>query len=357
MILQWLPIVQTFHRVNQTTIADSRKAIAVRSFHRRASAPPSFDAAIDLHSITTAYHAMQCRRAMLKIVTTALLVAGIGIAGFPIALQWENGRQLANTTSTVAEHVAGWPYPDTENEFKQAKEYNARLASSGQSVLGEAKDPFASLQSGATSQKEDSAATNDAEYQSLLDAGNGVMGAIRIPRISVNLPIYHGTSEESLASGSGHLYGTSLPVGGKSTHSVITGHRGLVTALMFTRLDEMKKGDFFYIEIMNETLGYEVDNISVIDPSDVSKLKIRKGEDRVTLMTCTPYGINTQRLLVSGHRVSIPEPAPDPSDLHDARNAAIMAAGATLLCGCTPIAVSRKAWEMALARHSSGNRR
>ena len=328
MILQWLPIVQTFHRVNQTTIADSRKAIAVRSFHRRASAPPSFDAAIDLHSITTAYHAMQCRRAMLKIVTTALLVAGIGIAGFPIALQWENGRQLANTTSTVAEHVAGWPYPDAENEFKQAKEYNARLASSGQSVLGEAKDPFASLQSGATSQKEDSAATNDAEYQSLLDAGNGVMGAIRIPRISVNLPIYHGTSEESLASGSGHLYGTSLPVGGKSTHSVITGHRGLVTALMFTRLDEMKKGDFFYIEIMNETLGYEVDNISVIDPSDVSKLKIRKGEDRVTLMTCTPYGINTQRLLVSGHRVSIPEPAPDPSDLHDARNAAIMAAGA-----------------------------
>lgn len=149
----------------------------------------------------------------------------------------------------------------------------------------------------------------------------------------------------------------SLPVGGKSTHSVITGHRGLVTALMFTRLDEMKKGDFFYIEIMNETLGYEVDNISVIDPSDVSKLKIRKGEDRVTLMTCTPYGINTQRLLVSGHRASIPEPAPDPSDLHDARNAAIMAAGATLLCGCTPIAVSRKAWEMALARHSSGNRR
>ena len=130
-----------------------------------------------------------------------------------------------------------------------------------------------------------------------------------------------------------------------------------MTALMLTRLDEMKKGDFFYIEIMNETLGYEVDNISVIDPSDVSKLKIRKGEDRVTLMTCTPYGINTQRLLVSGHRVSIPEPAPDPSDLHDARNAAIMAAGATLLCGCTPIAVSRKAWEMALARHSSGNRR
>ena len=181
MILQWLPIVQTFHRVNQTTIADSRKAIAVRSFHRRASAPPSFDAAIDLHSITTAYHAMQCRRAMLKIVTTALLVAGIGIAGFPIALQWENGRQLANTTSTVAEHVAGWPYPDAENEFKQAKEYNARLASSGQSVLGEAKDPFASLQSGATSQKEDSAATNDAEYQSLLDAGNGT-DAVQIIR-------------------------------------------------------------------------------------------------------------------------------------------------------------------------------
>ena len=134
------------------------------------------------------------------------------------------------------------------------------------------------------------------------------MGTIKVPKQSINLPIYHGTSEEALASGAGHLYGTSLPVGGKSTHSVITGHRGLVEAMMFTRLDEVKKGDFFYIEVMGETLGYKVDNISVILPDDTSKLRIAPGEDRVTLMTCTPYGVNTHRLLISGHRVSIPAP-------------------------------------------------
>ena len=108
------------------------------------------------------------------------------------------------------------------------------------------------------------------------------MGTIKVPKQSINLPFYHGTSEEALASGAGHLYGTSLPVGGKSTHSVITGHRGLVEALMFTRLDEVKEGDFFYIEVMGETLGYKVDRISVILPDDTSKLKIVPGEDRAT---------------------------------------------------------------------------
>ena len=103
----------------------------------------------------------------------------------------------------------------------------------------------------------------------------------------MDLPIYHGTSESALASGTGHLYGSSLPVGGESTHSVITGHRCLVEAMMFTRLDEMKVGDYFYIDVMGETLGYRVDRIEVIEPDDTSRLKIVEGEDRVTLMTCT----------------------------------------------------------------------
>ena len=145
-----------------------------------------------------------------------------------------------------------------------------------------------------------------------------------------------------LGLGAGHLYGTSLPVGGKSTHSVITGHRGLVEAMMFTRLDEVKKGDFFYIEVMNRTLGYEVDRISVILPDDTSQLRIVPGEDRVTLMTCTPYGVNTHRLLISGHRVAIPIPAPDPHDVHDARDIAIAVTVGILVAGFTVIKLTRR---------------
>lgn len=117
-------------------------------------------------------------------------------------------------------------------------------------MLGEAIDLFSAAQGGSRAKGEDSAASKDKDYQSLLDSGDEVMGTIKIPIISVNLPIYHGTSQTALASGAGHLYGSSLPVGGDGTHSVITGHRGLVNAMMFTRLDEMKTGDFFYIEVM-----------------------------------------------------------------------------------------------------------
>lgn len=329
----------------------------MRSTSTRNPESLSFDDAIDMPSITAAYRAMRRRRILVRGMTAALLAAGIATAGFPLALQWQSDMQITGTVDTAARRAADWPYPNAQEAIRKARAYNASLASSGQPILGEAADPFATVQGNAKASKDDSAASHDTEYQSLLDSGAGMMGSIRIPEISVKLPIYHGTSEKALASGAGHLYGTSLPVGGKSTHAVITGHRGLVSALMFTRLDEMKQGDFFYIEVMNETLGYEVDSISVIDPSDVSRLTIRKGEDRVTLMTCTPYGINTQRLLVSGHRVSIPDPAPDPSDLHDARNIAIATAGVTMLCGFAPIAATRvrKARKTVWARHSSGS--
>ena len=197
-----------------------------------------------------------------------------------------------------------------------------------------------------------SASSTDAEYQSLLDSGGGVMGTIRIPKISVRLPIYHGTSESALASGAGHLYGSSLPVGGKSTHAVLTGHRGLVEAAMFTRLDEMRVGDYFYIEVMGRTLGYQVDRITVIEPNDTSQLKIVPGEDRVTLMTCTPYGVNTHRLLVSATRSAIPDEIPAENDaVKDARTIGVIAGVATLVLGTLLVWLRRRPWH--IRRHAA----
>ena len=178
-----------------------------------------------------------------------------------------------------------------------------------------------------------------------------VMGSIRIPKISVDLPIYHGTSERTLASGAGHLYGSSLPVGGKNTHAVITGHRGLLEASMFTRLDEMRVGDYFYIDVMGHTLGYMVDRIAEIDPNDTSQLKITSGEDRVTLMTCT-CTVNTHRLLVSALRSVIPEEIPAEDDAaKDARVIAGVVSVATLLGGLLLVWLRRCPWHV--RRHAA----
>ena len=178
------------------------------------------------------------------------------------------------------------------------------------------------------------------------------MGTIRIPKISVRLPIYHGTSQSALASGAGHLYGSSLPVGGRSAHAVITGHRGLVEAMMFTRLDEMRVGDYFYIEVMGRTLGYKVDRISVIEPNDTSNLKIVPGEDRVTLMTCTPYGVNTHRLLVSAVRSAIPGVIPEERNAaKDARLIAIAVSAGVLVSGMLLAWLRSRPWH--IRRHAA----
>lgn len=310
-----------------------------RGARRRAAAPRprpystySFEQTVDVTDVVTERKRLRRSLLIMRVIALLLLIASITVAGFPVVMQYRSSLALARTSTEAAQHVEGWPYPQAEDSLASAHEYNRKLAESGQPVLGEAVDPFSSAQGGSHAKGEDSAASKDKEYQSQLDSGNGVMGTIKVPSVSIELPIYHGTSEEALASGAGHLYGTSLPVGGDSTHSVITGHRGLVEALMFTRLDEVKKGDFFYIEVMGETLGYEVDRITVIEPDDTSQLKIVPGEDRVTLMTCTPYGVNTHRLLVSGHRVEIPLPAPNPGDVHDGRNMGVIV-GARLLLG------------------------
>lgn len=142
------------------------------------------------------------------------------------------------------------------------------------------------------------------EYMSLLNlSGNGMMGYIEIPEIHQRLVIYHGTGDEVLQKGCGHIAGTSLPVGGKSTHSVLAAHRGLPSAKLFTDIDRLKEGDEFYVFVLNHTLAYKVDQIKTVKPDNLDDLQIVKGKDYVTLFTCTPYAVNTHRLLVRGHRV------------------------------------------------------
>lgn len=331
----------------------------------------SFAEAIDVAGeIRQRRHARGTMLAM-RAVAALLIVAAVCIGGFPAMLQYRSARDLSETSVSSAQTVAGWPYPQADDAFAAAQDYNKRLAESGQPILGEAKDPFADVRGGSRASVSDSgesdnqsgadtgadagsasASSVDAEYQSLLDSGGGVMGTIRIPKISVKLPIYHGTSESALASGAGHLYGSSLPVGGKSTHAVLTGHRGLVEAAMFTRLDEMRVGDYFYIEVMGRTLGYQVDRITVIEPNDTSQLKIVSGEDRVTLMTCTPYGVNTHRLLVSGTRSAIPDEIPAENDaVKDARTIGVITGIATLVLGMLLVWLRRKPWH--IRRHAA----
>ena len=310
----------------------------------------SFAEAIDVaDEMRQRRHARGTMLAM-RAVAALLIVAAVCIGGFPAMLQYRSARDLSETSVRSAQTVAGWPYPQADDAIAAAKEYNERLATSGQPILGEAKDPFSQVQgssrsSESGSNESDSASAKDTEYQSLLDSGSGVMGTIRIPKISVKLPIYHGTSQSALASGAGHLYGSSLPVGGKDTHAVITGHRGLVEASMFTRLDEIRVGDYFYIDVMGHTLGYMVDRITEIEPNDTSQLKITSGEDRVTLMTCTPYGVNTHRLLVSALRSAIPEEIPAEDDAaKDVRVIAGVVSAATLLVGLLLVWLLRCPW-------------
>ena len=147
-----------------------------------------------------------------------------------------------------------------------------------------------------------------ADYDSQLDvAGNGIMGYVEIPKISVNLPIFHGTENDSLERGIGHLLGSSLPVGGENTHTILSGHSGMASQKMFTDLEQLTTGDVFYLHILNETLAYQVVEINTVLPYDTSLLGIATGEDLCTLVTCTPYGVNTHRLLVRGSRIPYEE--------------------------------------------------
>lgn len=225
-----------------------------------------------------------------------MMLAGLSLLLYPLVSNtWNNYRQTQLISSyeeaiVVADENGQIDY---ESETLMANTYNTNLLPT---VL---PDSFAAAEA---------APEEDEEYMSCLNLnGDGIMGYVQIPKIGIKIPVFHGTSEEVLQIGAGHLEGSSLPIGGESTHAVLSAHRGLPSASLFTDLDLMKEGDHFYINVLDETLAYEVDQILTIEPEDTSALAVEDGKDLVTLLTCTPYGVNTQRLLVRGHRVDYVE--------------------------------------------------
>lgn len=227
----------------------------------------------------------------------------------PFILMISNSSQSNRLTDSHAQAVENTDVKRIAQEYADAQAYNQRLYEEGQPILGEAEDPWTGV---------NKSETDNTYRKQLSTPKDGVMATIKYPRLGINLPIRHGTSQNVLAAGAGHLYGSSLPVGGKNTHTVISAHTGLADQLMFDKLrgfgSEAKKGDVFYLIAAGHMLAYKVTDISVVDPSDFTKLKIVTGKDLSTLLTCTPYGINNKRLLVTGTHASMPHPAPKPEN-------------------------------------------
>lgn len=226
-----------------------------------------------------------------NLVIGIIFLAGLSLLLYPfVANQWDNYRQkqlISGYEQVVSDKEAAEGI-DYDAERKKAEDYNEALLPC---VL---PDSFALAESSGV----------DPVYMNTLNiAGDEMMGSVEIPKINIKIPIYHTTEEDVLNKGAGHLEGSSLPVGGANTHAVISAHRGLPSASLFTDLDQMKVGDHFLLHVLDETLCYEVDKISVVKPEDTSALAVEDGQDLVTLLTCTPYGVNTERLLVRGHRV------------------------------------------------------
>ena len=244
-------------------------------------------------------------RRLLAAAVACLVLGLVPLAGI-IAIQGANAHRSAAEASRQERAAASWTPAEQRRTLAGARAYNKALTASGQHAIGSITDP----ETGAV----DFAARADKDYWHALKGAQGLMGTVRIPRIGVTLPIRHGSDETALANGAGHLYGTSLPVGGKSTHTVITAHRGVPDKELFTRLDELHKGDVFYLTVAGRTIAYKVFRIMQVDPQDTSHVCIRKGEDLATLLTCTPYGVNTQRLLVTGRRAAMPDDVPKPED-------------------------------------------
>ena len=218
-------------------------------------------------------------------VLALLLFAGVSLLPYPTFSNWWNASRQSQAISDYAGKVDEMDAEEYARLWREAWEYNRALA--------EQSTRYALTEE----QKE--------RYEKLLNvSGDGIMAYIEIPKIGCRLPIYHGTKESALQIAAGHLEWSSLPVGGESAHCVISGHRGLPRAKLFTDLDKMEEGDQFFITVLNKRLTYEVDQIQVVEPEEVEDLAIEKGKDYVTLVTCTPYAINTHRLLVRGHRIN-----------------------------------------------------
>lgn len=219
-----------------------------------------------------------------------VFLAGIALILYPTVSDYMNSLHQSRAISTYAESVEKMDTQQYKSTWADAQEYNRALKVRTNSFRLTDEEII--------------------QYNRLLNVGGyGVMGYIEIPSIQVSLPIYHGTDESVLQTAIGHLEWTSLPVGGESSHCVLSGHRGLPSAKLFTNLDKLVVGDAFTLRVLDEVLTYEVDQILIVEPKDVDDLKIVEGQDYCTLVTCTPYGVNTHRLLVRGHRIENPEEA------------------------------------------------
>lgn len=239
------------------------------------------------------------KKKLPTIIICIMFLAGLSLLLYPfVSDTWNTYRQerlISNYDEQISEKE-GEGKIDYESEWEKANAYNEALLPS---IL---PDSFAVA---AASDEEDE---DYKEYMSSLNLnGDGMMGYVEIPKLDVKVPVYHTTNEEVLEKAAGHLEGSSLPVGGESTHSVISAHRGLPSAKLFTDLDQMEEGDHFLISVLDETLCYEVDKIFVVEPDETDGLAVKEGEDYVTLLTCTPYGVNSHRLFVRGHRVPYEE--------------------------------------------------
>lgn len=218
--------------------------------------------------------------------TIILLVSffiGLSVLLYPSVSSYWNSKTQSEAIVDYESMLSQYKPEDYTSVFEEAVAYNQKLSQLSAPLIEYNRLP---------------------DYNSILNiGGTGMIGYITIPKISQELPVYHGTSDGVLSVAAGHLQGTSLPVGGESTHCVVSAHRGLPTAVLFTHLDRMEIGDTFYFTILDRTITYEVDQIRIVEPDDVSLIQIKDGKDYCTLLTCTPYGINTQRLLVRGHQV------------------------------------------------------
>lgn len=225
------------------------------------------------------------RKHMATIIAVLVFITGISLLLYPTVSEYWNSLYQSKVVANYSDKMKKMNQKEKQSAIDKAKAYNESL------LMNDAR----------FTPTEEQLAT----YNSLLDAdGLGMMGYIVIPKISCKLSIHHTVNESVLQVGVGHLEGSSLPVGGKSTHCVLSSHRGLPSAKLFTELDELVKGDIFYLHVYDRVLTYKVDHIATIEPDDYSLFEIEEGKDLCTLFTCTPYGINTQRLVVRGHRIS-----------------------------------------------------
>ena len=223
------------------------------------------------------------RNVISTAILVVLLLVGLSVMLYPTVSDWWNSRVQTRAIATYNQSVEQMDTGDKERLLMEAHSYNA--------TLSHLTAPFTNWE-------------DAGNYDKILDiSGTGIMGYISIPKIQVELPIYHGTSVEVLNVAVGHLQGSSFPVGGENTHAVISAHRGLPSAKLFSDLDQLVEGDTFTVTILDEVLTYEVEKIFIVKPDELDKLAIIPGGDYVTLMTCTPYGVNSHRLLVRAHRV------------------------------------------------------